>query len=52
MQPSPASVTSITEQHNCAQTNFGDCGACNFSIGEPGWMEDEAVEANFDRLVI
>ena len=35
MQPSPASVTSITEQHNCAQTNFGDCGACNFSIGEP-----------------
>ena len=35
MQPSPASVTSTTEQHNCAQTNFGDCGACNFSIGEP-----------------
>ena len=35
MQPSPASVTSTTEQHNCAQTNFGDCGACNFSKGEP-----------------
>lgn len=32
MQPSPASVTSTTEQHNCAQTNFGDCGASVTSL--------------------